>query len=110
MASSYRSRIPQFTRTLSPKVDELVEDVAEVVAQGARRRVAVDTGELRSKIHVRRSGTGEFSVVAGDRDTFYGHLVEHGTTHSPAQPFMVPAAEDARSVVPKLGRIALGGR
>lgn len=108
--ASYKSRIPQFTAALAPRVDDLVEDVAEVIAMGARRRVAVDTGELLSKIHVRRSGMGEFMVVAGDRETFYGHLVENGTTHSPAQPFMVPAAEDARSVVPKMGRVALRNR
>jgi hypothetical protein len=41
-------------------------------------------------------------VVAGDDDVFYGHMVEHGTTHSAPHPFRVPAAEEARDPVRNL--------
>ena len=59
--------------------------------------------------HTERTGTGEVSVIAGDSDVFYGHLVEFGTTHTPARPFLIPAAEANREEVVASVRAALKG-
>lgn len=80
---------------------------AVMVAERARELVPVDDGELRDAIHIEKEGHGSFSVVAGDPNVFYGHIVEHGGVSTPPQPFLVPALEmstgeivaDARSMM-----------
>lgn len=68
---------------------------AQEVSQSAKDRVPVRTGRLLQAIHVEPSDEGA-TVIAGDHDVFYGHMVEHGTTHSPPHPFLVPALEEHR--------------
>lgn len=88
-----KSRIPRITSEMLPAVTAALRHGAEQVADAARARVPVDTGGLRDSIHVVRDGDLEFMVLAGDDDTFYGHIVENGGAHTGPRPFMVPAAQ-----------------
>ena len=45
---------------------------------------------MRSMLRLDEEG---WRVVAGDRDHFYGHMVEFGSTRAPAHPFLVPSVE-----------------
>lgn len=106
-----RSRIPLIAAELHARLDPAVRAAAEVVATGARARVPVGAPEvhLRDAIHVERNDTATYSVLAGDENVFYGHMVEFGTSHSAPRPFMVPAAEDGRAELAALARAALRG-
>ena len=99
---SYTSRIPKITAELAARVDAAVAAGAELVENRAKDRVPVLTGRLRDAIHTERRGVAEVEVVAGGRDVFYGHIIEHGGAHTPARPFMVPAAEESRDEVSEL--------
>jgi glycosyltransferase involved in cell wall biosynthesis len=41
----------------------------------------------------------EFEVRAGSTEVFYGHIVEHGSTHTAPHPFLIPALEASRAAV-----------
>lgn len=93
-----KSRIPQIVAELSVKSDLIVSASARRIAEGARERVRIGPSDphLYDAIHVDDDGTGEASVVAGDDDTFYGHMLEFGTSHAAPYPFLIPAAEAER--------------
>jgi hypothetical protein len=42
---------------------------------------------------------GAGAHVIADSDVFYGHLVEHGTSHSAPHPFLVPSLEANRKPI-----------
>lgn len=92
------SRIPQITREMLPAVEAALKVGAGQIAAAARDRVPVATGALRDAIHVERDGIG-FEIRAGNADVFYGHIVEHGSTHTAPHPFLVPALEASRAEV-----------
>lgn len=102
MPTTLKSRLPEIAAELRPRVGNAVRLGAERIKESARDRVPVHTGKLRDGIEIDRRGPTEYAVVAGDRDVFYGHLVEFGTSHSAAHPFLVPAAEQNRQVVERL--------
>lgn len=102
-----RSRFPSIVRNLDNEVDPAILATAEAIAQGAKDRVPVETGALRDAIHVARHGEGNYSVIAGDDDAFYGHIIEHGGVNTPPHPFLVPAAEAERDNINTRGRTAL---
>lgn len=100
MPVTLKSRFPEIRAELRPHVSAAVKAAAEDVRRAAQANAPVDTGALRDAIHVERRGVGEYAVVAGDGDVFYGHLVEHGSAVGgrgrPPQaprPFLVPALE-----------------
>jgi HK97 gp10 family phage protein len=105
----FRSRLDTIAAELAIRMDTAARAGAELVEQRAKGRVPVASGKLRDAIHVEREGVGEYAVVAGNDDVFYGHIVEHGGAHSAARPFMVPAAEDSRGEINSIGRRALRG-
>ena len=74
----YRSRIPQITAKMIPALEAAVTEAAQIVEDRAKQRVPVNTGRLRDAIHIEHTGLGEVTVVAGDTEAFYGHIVEHG--------------------------------
>lgn len=90
------SRLPRITASLRPKLEAIIERTAEKVAEDARARAPVQSGALRDAIHVEDKGDLTVHVVAGDNTAFYGHMVEYGTSHSPAHPFLIPALEENR--------------
>jgi HK97 gp10 family phage protein len=103
----YRSRLPKVTAELAATMDGIADAGARYVAERAKRRVPVLTGRLRDAIHVERQGFAEYAVLAGDRQVFYGHIVEHGGVHQPAQPFLVPALEESRADIVEAAAVAL---
>jgi HK97 gp10 family phage protein len=105
---AYRSRIPRVAALLPIRAAEAARLGAELVERRAKDRVPVRSGALRDAIHVEATGLGEFTVVAGDdEDVFYGHIVEHGGARTSAQPFLIPAGEETRKDLVKLGIRAL---
>jgi HK97 gp10 family phage protein len=106
---AYRSRLPQIAAELAVKMDAASRAAAGYVEQQAKNRVPVDSGRLRDSIHVEREGVGEYVVMAGNTEVFYGHIVEHGGRFVPPRPFMVPAAEDSRGEISAIARAALRG-
>jgi HK97 gp10 family phage protein len=96
---SLTSRFPQIAASLQPRVTAALREAADEVADEARGRVVVASGDLRDSIHVDQDGDDVY-VVAGNDDVYYGHLVEFGSTPGgtpmPARPFLIPALEAKR--------------
>lgn len=97
-------RLPEIIRELETEVEKAVrEAVEELVVPTAKALVPKDEGYLAEAIHTELALEGLYVVaggrVAGDRDVFYGHMVEHGTTHSAPRPFLVPALEMHRQAI-----------
>lgn len=90
-----KSRIPEIAKALEPAIHEAVKEAADTIRDAAKERVPVRTGRLRRAIHTEEAPEGAY-VIAGDSQAWYGHLVEHGTSHSPPHPFLVPAFEENR--------------
>lgn len=93
-----KSRFPAIAAELEPLTREALKAGVDIVQERAQARVPVETGELRDAIHTSSEPEGEY-VVAGDSHAFYGHLVEHGTTHTPPRPFLVPALEESKKEI-----------
>lgn len=102
-----RSRLDSIARSLPDEVDSAIRLSAEAIEAGAKSRVPVDTGDLRDAIHTEKLEDGSYRVVAGNGDVFWGNFVEHGTTRTPAHPFLLPAAEAERDNIDGLVRRAL---
>lgn len=94
MPATLKSRLPGIAAELQPRVSKAVKEGAEKIALAAQQKAPTRTGELVNRIHVERVGPAEYAVVGGDSEAFYGHMVEFGTTHSAAQPFLTPAFEE----------------
>lgn len=98
---TYTSRIPAILDEVEREAPEVVADTTREIAATARATVAVDKRILKRSIRVER-GKLERRVLAGRRGSgkagrgFYAHMVEFGTVRTPAQPFLVPAAEAQR--------------
>lgn len=106
MSVKVKSRIPEIASEMPHAVKVALEDGAHLIAQEAKQRApdAPPYGEgLVEAIHVEEEPEG-FYVVAGDSDVFYGHLVEHGTSHSAPRPFLIPSLVDQASEVVGLAR------
>ncbi len=85
-----------------------IRQAAKVVAEEAKRIVPVDTGALKRSIKVRalkrsRKNRGRVGarVVTGKGTfrgkTYYGGMVEYGTSRMMARPFMRTAARNKRA-------------
>lgn len=101
------TRIPEIVAELPVKLDEVAEAGANLIEATAKDKVDVDTGRLRDAIHVEKVEEGTYAVVAGDREAFYGHMLEHGTSHSAPHPFLIPALEEDRPEVFALAAAAI---
>ncbi len=90
------SRLPGIAAGLQPKVSQAVKKGAQLIAEDAGERVSrgPDPHHIGDDIHVQRSGPAEYAVVAGREETFYGHILEHGSVKMAPRPFLVPAADD----------------
>lgn len=102
-----RSRLDIIAKSLDEQLDPAMKQLAEEIASSARGRVPVDTGKLKNAIHVEKQGEGSYSVVAGDDDAFYGHIIEHGGVDNPPHPFLIPAFEERKDDAPAVVRNAL---
>jgi len=91
-------RFPEIIARLDAAAQEGAREGAKLVEDSAKQRVPRVTGKLQRAIHVEEGVEGAY-VIAGDKDVFYGHMVEHGTRHSPAHPFLLPALEEHRDEI-----------
>lgn len=83
------NHLARIAAALPSVLEDIEAETAEAVAAKARRRVPIDTGELRDSIHV------EGTDVVVDAD--HALPVEVGTVDTAAQPFLTPAAESERA-------------
>lgn len=100
---------------IAASMDRL-EEVGNVIASEARRRVPVgksrpaskggkewtarEAGSLRRSIRVikmDKGGTRKILVYAGSKKAFYARFVEYGTVKMPARPFLRPALNTSKS-------------
>ncbi|HKX36646.1 MAG TPA: HK97-gp10 family putative phage morphogenesis protein [Rhizorhapis sp.] len=88
---------------------------ARVIAAAARQKVPVRTGRLKKSIRIfddrelSLAKGSERAAYAGTREP-YAHLVEFGTAHSAAKPFLRPALdESAQDALDKLTDNLAGG-
>lgn len=75
------------------KVKLVVKGTGLIIETGAKRRVPVDTGRLKSSIL--RTPKTDFFVTVGT-NVEYAQYVEYGTSKNRKQPFLFPAAEAER--------------
>jgi HK97 gp10 family phage protein len=98
--SRLHNRFPQIIATLEPKTRAALAAGAQLIAETAEARAPVDEGDLRDAIHMEDTSEGVYVVAGGGpEDVFYGHMVEFGTSHSSARPFLIPALEERRAEV-----------
>lgn len=95
---SLKSRLPEIIAELPIAARAAALAGAEKVAESAKNRVPVGDGELQKAIHVDEQAEGAY-VIAGDKETWYGHIVEHGSVKMAPRPFLVPALEENRAVI-----------
>jgi HK97 gp10 family phage protein len=108
------SRIPEITVAIPTLINRAVAAGAQIIAEGASDNLVrgghIVNDELAPAIHTEREGVAEYAVVAGEKGgPFYAHMVEHGTTHSPPYPFLVPALEEHTDTVVALVAAATRG-
>lgn len=103
------SRLPEIVAALQRKVGSAVKDGAELVAECAAEKVPLGPPphHLKDDIHVERVGAAEYSVVAGREDTYYGHILEHGSVKMAARPFLIPALEESAPEIVAIVEAAL---
>ena len=109
MSVTLISDLSEISSGLPDAVAEALEAEAEKIAQDAKQRVPVRTGNLRDSIEVvpyNEPGFVGFRVVAdarsltGKYNAPYAHMVEYGSVHNePARPFLVPALEAGQDTV-----------
>lgn len=81
-------------------IDRGVETTANQIATLAQSYVPVDTGALRTSIEVFGAGGSMQRTVEAGQSLDYAQFVEYGSANQAAQPFMTPAAEQLRPVLP----------
>lgn len=88
-----RNRFPQVRAQINAAAARGVSRAADFMVDLARQLVPVDTGALRQSIR-REPRQPDLTVIvkAGGGGVGYAKYVEYGTSRSPAQPYMTPAA------------------
>jgi HK97 gp10 family phage protein len=89
--SLLRRRLESLGRETMRRADVKTLELAEEIAEAARRRAPTDTGTLRGSILV-RDLVGPKARIRVDAD--YGALVEFGTQKTVPRPFVGPALQD----------------
>ena len=96
-------------RVASKVIRQSIRNALKPVLLDAKRRCPVATGRLRDSIVLRASPRRRAGVIAleirtgpgqFEGETYYGGMVEYGTSKMPARPFMRPAY-DANKVTAK---------
>ena len=91
MPATLKSRIPQINASLKPRVDAAVHASVERMALGAAERAPQESGDLAESYEARKLPTGSGIYAA-----WYWLFPEFGTSHSAAQPHLIPAVEQER--------------
>ena len=103
----------EWIKFVQQATDEACKEGAEMVLKDAKRLVPRKTGELASRIKVKKApyedgGWSVFAQGPGDYDRFYSIFVELGTSDTPAQPFMRPALNKNKRKILKNFRDKIG--
>lgn len=103
------SRLPEIAANLQRKVSGAVKQGAQLVADAAAANLVYGPPphHLKDDIYVERVGAAEYRVLAGEKDTYYGHVRENGGVNEPPRPFLVPALEEKTPEVLSLVEAAL---
>ncbi len=105
----HRNLFPDMVGRLPGAKDALEMMLATDTLFLALEEVPVDTGRLQESGHIDEDGEGVrvvFDAVNDSAGQAYGPFVEFGTVYTPAQPFLVPAAQKARDAFgPKAANI-----
>jgi hypothetical protein len=117
MAAQNFNHYAAMAKALHEAAVKVVKKSCLDIQRGAQQRAAVDTGFMRSSIYtVTSDGSSYGQSLVGDREQLpeipapendttgwvavgatYGAPVEFGSAHGPAQPYLTPATEAARS-------------
>lgn len=105
--SSFQRRMRAIPVAAREAIRPVLVKQADQMADAMQALAPVDSGDLRDSIAVTGPGqaTPPYSqpggalvvpenavaITVGNSDVRYPHLVEYGTSHSPAQPFFWPA-------------------
>jgi len=95
------SLLPLQIQALPERAQQAVMGTAYEILKRAADRCPVDTGALQGSLRV-EEGVLEALVIAGGgvrpdgKPIDYAPYVEFGTDRAPAQPFLIPAAEEER--------------
>lgn len=92
-----RSRL-QETKEMKKAENRALKKAAGRLETRAKTAAPVDTGNLKSEITTGAVKDGKIDVgVDQQGDAYYGHMIEFGTSKTPAQPFLRPSFERERS-------------
>lgn len=91
-----------YTRALRPHLQAALQATAQAVADRAGALVPIDTGALHDSIRVEADPHDlTVTVSAGNAAVTYAPYIEYGVRGRPARPFMTPAAELGRVLLPR---------
>jgi HK97 gp10 family phage protein len=97
-STKLKRQLKELPEELRTGIRKAVRSSAAAVRADARKRVRVDTGDLRRSIRYKTDRDGLGAVVKVHE--YYGHFIEFGTSSIPAEPFLRPAAEAERKQFP----------
>lgn len=89
-----RRKLRKIPAQVHKDVSLALAEGAERIADGARERVPVASGDLKDSIRVRGSEDGMSISVEAPAE--HARFVEFGTRRTPARPFLLPAFEEAK--------------
>jgi len=90
------AKIRSYGMAARGRLKDHVSITALNVERGAKKFCAVDTGRLRSSIHLMNQTFDGLGAEVGT-EVHYAPHVEYGTVNQRAQPFMIPAAAMSRN-------------
>ena len=93
-----QQRLNDLADRIAGVTEEAVAEFAADVETHMKGVVPVDTGKLRDSIKAEKAGDG---YTVGPRGVEYAEYVEHGTSRSPAQPYVAPTLVWAKQEGPK---------
>lgn len=91
------AKLIAYQQSLPDRGNRTVQKAGQLWERSAKRRAAVDTGEMRDKIHFEMNGNGQGTLHA---DADHSGFIEFGTYKMSAQPYFIPAAEEVRQAFP----------
>lgn len=104
--SAAAARIEAIPAAVEAGLNGAMLAAAESCAEAARAVVPVDSGELRSSISASSAGSMAAQVTA---TAGHAAMVEYGTSRMSPQPYMQPAAEQARAALIEAAAAAVRG-
>lgn len=94
-------RFPEVIAQFESESETLSDVWADLAMKQAKQLAPVDTGRLRSEIHVVKIDRWERELVS---PTEYAAFQEYGTVRNPAHPYMTPAAMETAKFVDFLAK------